>query len=47
MALIAVMLAMPGGIAGTLIRLFRRRERPSESRIVGAATGVSLHSPGE
>ena len=36
-----------GGIAGTLIRLFRRRERPSESRIVGAATGVSLHSPGE
>jgi branched-chain amino acid transport system permease protein len=46
-ALIVVMLAMPGGIAGTLIRLFRRRERPSESRIVGAATGVSLQSPSE
>ncbi|MBD5635205.1 MAG: branched-chain amino acid ABC transporter permease [Candidatus Eremiobacteraeota bacterium] len=46
-ALIAVMLAMPGGIAGTLIRLFRRRERPSESRIVGAVTGVSLHNPSD
>jgi branched-chain amino acid transport system permease protein len=46
-ALIAVMLVMPGGIAGSLIRLFRRRERPSESRIVGAVTGISAHTLGD
>ena len=46
-ALIAVMLLMPGGIAGALIRLVRRRERPSESRIVGAGTGVPIQHSSE
>jgi hypothetical protein len=46
-ALIAVMLTMPDGIAGGLIRAFRRREPKADTRSVGPVVAVPVQHSGE
>jgi branched-chain amino acid transport system permease protein len=46
-ALIAVMLTMPGGIAGGLIRLFHRREPKADARAAGPVVAVPVQHSSE